>query len=191
MSDRDALLRTILADPDDDVCRLVFADWLEENGEADRAHFVRLQIECWQKGKFPGELGRSVGAAARWPYGRTDCPGNPWADWTGTFDLYRPRPMADVVVNIAEQESQRASHYQTHLVWRRGLIWAFVGSVAVWLKRRLWERHPVEVVAWPGRAGADVSGVSRAIGCGSLDRVRELWTNYAAATLGREGPGRL
>jgi uncharacterized protein (TIGR02996 family) len=40
-----ALLAAVLETPDDDAPRLVYADWLEENGEADRAAFIRLQIE--------------------------------------------------------------------------------------------------------------------------------------------------
>jgi uncharacterized protein (TIGR02996 family) len=42
---RDALFRAILDDPEDDALRLVFADWLEDHGEADRAEFIRVQIE--------------------------------------------------------------------------------------------------------------------------------------------------
>jgi uncharacterized protein (TIGR02996 family) len=42
---REALLRAILDAPEDDVPRLVFADWLEDNGELDRAEFIRIQIE--------------------------------------------------------------------------------------------------------------------------------------------------
>ncbi len=45
MTDRDAFLRTIIENPDDDTPRLVFADWLEENGDPERAEFIRLQIE--------------------------------------------------------------------------------------------------------------------------------------------------
>ena len=41
----DALLAAILAAPDDDAPRLVFADWLDEHHQADRAAFIRLQIE--------------------------------------------------------------------------------------------------------------------------------------------------
>src|SRR5262245_31852846 len=41
-----AFLRTILADPDDDAPRLIYADWLDEQGEADRAEFIRLQIRA-------------------------------------------------------------------------------------------------------------------------------------------------
>ncbi|HEY1379134.1 MAG TPA: TIGR02996 domain-containing protein [Gemmataceae bacterium] len=43
MTDRAAFLAAIAARPDDDLPRLVFADWLDEHGEADRAAFVRLQ----------------------------------------------------------------------------------------------------------------------------------------------------
>lgn len=44
MSDRAAFLRAIAADPADDTARLAFADWLDENGEPDRAEFIRVQI---------------------------------------------------------------------------------------------------------------------------------------------------
>ncbi len=45
MSTLDALRQAVLASPDDDLPRLVFADYLEENGDADRAAFIRAQIE--------------------------------------------------------------------------------------------------------------------------------------------------
>ena len=47
MSDNTArgFLEFILAHPDDDAPRLVFADWLEEQGDSDRAEFIRIQIE--------------------------------------------------------------------------------------------------------------------------------------------------
>src|SRR5262245_66301103 len=45
MTDHDALLAAICADPDEDTPRLAFADCLEENGEAERAAFVRAQIK--------------------------------------------------------------------------------------------------------------------------------------------------
>lgn len=38
-------LRAICADPEDDTVRLVYADWLDENGDPDRAEFIRLQID--------------------------------------------------------------------------------------------------------------------------------------------------
>jgi uncharacterized protein (TIGR02996 family) len=45
MSNGDALLAAIIAAPDDDTPRLVYADWLDENGQPERAEFIRLQIE--------------------------------------------------------------------------------------------------------------------------------------------------
>ncbi|MGL6094372.1 MAG: TIGR02996 domain-containing protein, partial [Fimbriiglobus sp.] len=38
-------LAAICAAPDDDLSRLVFADWLDENGDPDRAEFIRVQCE--------------------------------------------------------------------------------------------------------------------------------------------------
>jgi uncharacterized protein (TIGR02996 family) len=46
MTDEQALFQTILEHPDDDAPRLVYADWLEEHGDAERAEFIRTQIEA-------------------------------------------------------------------------------------------------------------------------------------------------
>jgi uncharacterized protein (TIGR02996 family) len=43
MSDERGLLRAILAEPDDDTPRLVYADWLQENDRAEEAELVRVQ----------------------------------------------------------------------------------------------------------------------------------------------------
>jgi uncharacterized protein (TIGR02996 family) len=43
-----AFLGAILDDPADDSPRLVYADWLDEHGEPDRAEFIRLQCELEQ-----------------------------------------------------------------------------------------------------------------------------------------------
>ncbi len=44
MNERDALLRAICESPDEDTPRLVFADWLDERGQPERAEFIRLQV---------------------------------------------------------------------------------------------------------------------------------------------------
>ena len=44
MTTADALLASVVASPDDDLPRLVYADWLEENGQPERGEFIRLQI---------------------------------------------------------------------------------------------------------------------------------------------------
>src|SRR5262245_41658733 len=58
MSDRDALLAAIRAAPDDDAPRLIFADWLEEHGDADRAEFIRVQVELDPFERSEGDLDR-------------------------------------------------------------------------------------------------------------------------------------
>src|SRR5690242_5076711 len=48
MTQEEAFLQAICESPNDDVPRLVYADWLEENGGpdgADRAEFIRVQVE--------------------------------------------------------------------------------------------------------------------------------------------------
>lgn len=46
MTEHDALLHAICHHPDDDTPRLIFADYLDENGEPDRAAFIRAQVEA-------------------------------------------------------------------------------------------------------------------------------------------------
>src|SRR5262249_29478592 len=45
MTDGEDLLRAIVATPEDDAPRLVYADWLDEHGVPDWAEFIRVQVE--------------------------------------------------------------------------------------------------------------------------------------------------
>src|SRR6476659_8130049 len=78
MTDREALLRAVAANPDEDTPRLVYADLLDDlGGEANaaRARFIRTQIDLDRRPP-PGwfaksdrlcEVARLAGAfAARW-----------------------------------------------------------------------------------------------------------------------------
>jgi uncharacterized protein (TIGR02996 family) len=47
-----AFLLAILASPDDDAPRLIYADWLDENGDPDRAEFIRLQMRLHRSGSL-------------------------------------------------------------------------------------------------------------------------------------------
>ena len=67
-SDRDALLAAVLANPDDDVPRLVYADYLEEaGGEANvaRARFIRAEVTAEQLPEDDPERERLESLAAR------------------------------------------------------------------------------------------------------------------------------
>src|SRR5215831_11981720 len=55
MTNDGAFLNAILADPAADAPRLVYADWLEENGQSGRAEFLRGQCELE---KCPKDNGR-------------------------------------------------------------------------------------------------------------------------------------
>jgi uncharacterized protein (TIGR02996 family) len=45
MTNYDAFLREILAHPDDDAPRLIYADWLEKQGDNPRSKLIRVQCE--------------------------------------------------------------------------------------------------------------------------------------------------
>jgi uncharacterized protein (TIGR02996 family) len=51
MTHDEAFLQAILESPDDDTPRLVYADWLDENGDSDRAEFIRVQCRYHRKQK--------------------------------------------------------------------------------------------------------------------------------------------
>jgi uncharacterized protein (TIGR02996 family) len=44
VTDEGALLRAVIAEPDDDAPRLIYADWLDEHGQSERAEFIRVQV---------------------------------------------------------------------------------------------------------------------------------------------------
>jgi uncharacterized protein (TIGR02996 family) len=65
MTEREALLRAVCNNPDDDTSRLVFADWLQENGEEARAEFIRLQVRLAELLRLADPGAESVGRRAR------------------------------------------------------------------------------------------------------------------------------
>jgi uncharacterized protein (TIGR02996 family) len=48
VADDAAFLAAILESPEDDGLRLIYADWLDEHGQPERAEFIRLQISLEQ-----------------------------------------------------------------------------------------------------------------------------------------------
>src|SRR5687768_16014249 len=63
-NDGAALFRAVCEKPADDTPRLVYADWLEESGDPDRAEFIRLQCEAWNLCPgYPTETARRVRAS--------------------------------------------------------------------------------------------------------------------------------
>ncbi len=66
---RAAFLADIIANPDDDAPRLIFADWLEDNGEGDRAEFIRVQCELDRLRPGPEEHRKASNLLARYRKG--------------------------------------------------------------------------------------------------------------------------
>ncbi len=83
MSDEEALIRAILADPEDRTARLVYADWLDERGDRRGAH-LRALCDGVAWGGDPADRlrGLQVGINPDWSSGCT--PGSPGAGWVST-----------------------------------------------------------------------------------------------------------
>jgi uncharacterized protein (TIGR02996 family) len=68
--DRAALLAAVCAAPEDDLPRLAYADWCEDNGEAERAELIRVQLEIANLGGLVPANMPSLLKASSDDYGR-------------------------------------------------------------------------------------------------------------------------
>jgi uncharacterized protein (TIGR02996 family) len=118
------LLRAVLADPADDTVRLVYADWLEENGQPERAEFIRVQLELMKR-KGGGRWNRAG-------------PGG-WEDCTcGTCSLRRRE--RELASSAVMWDADRANHAAVPIQWpapiqfRRGFVESITCTAADWLR---------------------------------------------------------
>jgi uncharacterized protein (TIGR02996 family) len=156
MDTRQALLQTILDEPDLDAPRLVFADWLEEYGEADRGEFIRLAVRLYRRGKA-----------------RTTDPRDP--DCERYYQLRRQHGGRWL------EEMPRLQGVRWWEFWR-GFPTVYVDHYGA-LKRaaaRIWRVSPCEEVAvhWLSEPGGRFLGASP-----WLDRVRVLRISAIQASL--------
>ncbi len=100
MTERQALVKAMLAEPADDLPRLVFADWLDENGHPDRAAFTRLQVEGMRQTGDDRE--RLLGEAAAILDRRYD-------DWVGSVNRY---------VRLNDHRESRIEQLRRQPFWR-------------------------------------------------------------------------
>src|SRR5438046_319198 len=56
MSEESAFLRAIQANPTDTTAKLVYADWLDEHGESEKAQYVRTEVTMFALGRLQGFL---------------------------------------------------------------------------------------------------------------------------------------
>lgn len=66
MSNGEMLLAAILNDPGDDLARLAYADWCEEEGDDARAEFIRCQINLYPREGTLEILQRTGKGWSRW-----------------------------------------------------------------------------------------------------------------------------
>jgi uncharacterized protein (TIGR02996 family) len=134
----DTILRAVLRDPVDDAPRLVYADWLEDHGQPERAEFIRLQCGLPKLEGIYGELeketkshplGRGPGAAS------LSC----WCATCGRReDAY-----------AAIQDSLRR---QVELLAGSPTSWGANGQFSDWLSS-FYPRHDMEGVKWSHARG--------------------------------------
>lgn len=104
-------IQAIKNNPDDDAPRLIYADWLEEQGDTNQADFIRASIELYNMDDVGDEYDREkrselistiasiVDNNPKWIYAPIDCKGD--YSWNGlysrdvqiTLHLYRPEEM--------------------------------------------------------------------------------------------------
>jgi uncharacterized protein (TIGR02996 family) len=118
MSDRTALVAAIAAAPDDDLPKLVFADWLDENGgpaDQDRALFIRLGVAYFREATaFPPTADpakrdrlRDLFAAHHraWLRPVYDALARPLPSFTATQDRWSVQPFGEIVVSHSDDQA--------------------------------------------------------------------------------------
>ena len=158
MNTGELLLRAVLCDPGDDTARLAFADYQEENGEADRSAFVRGMIDMEQCRPDCG-----VGRVCR---GTTVLPpmmtcGGVRDRVTTLFDANLCRWESGAVIpDCAYRLPWRGTGDTAHVmaIYRRGLVGEVRLPAAAFTERfarELFSRHPVVKVVLTDREPAE------------------------------------
>lgn len=127
-ADHVPFLRAIIDRPDDDLPRLVFADWLDEHGDGERAEFIRLQV-----------AGRGHRRAARLLADNASA----WWPWLGRIDWNVPPIDGRAIWRVTDADIERAN------IWR-GFPSRWSGEADAWfsLSRRILAEAPIREVHW-------------------------------------------
>lgn len=137
-----AFIAAIVADPDDDTARLVAADFLEENGDAERAAFIRIQIELARLvavGEGKGLEVDHLRAKERVILGPLSLCWKFWAAEACPELVTMPsRGGRDPLEGMTVQGAER-------LTWRRGFVEGVACSAEAWFRHGLAvrQRNPV------------------------------------------------
>lgn len=151
MRDDAGFLEAIIRDPADDVPRLIYADWLDDRGEADRAEFIRDQVEFRHGSRDWDLLDANLGA---------------WCPWFAP-----PRGEGHEHFSRSATSAIRVNHPCGSVTWwRRGFLTKVLCPWGTWLGRgagmathpvesvRLSDRNPIEAYAAEGLTEAPMWG---------------------------------
>lgn len=146
MNEENAFLAAIIAQPDDTTTRLVFADWLEEHGDPDRAAFIRLQIQ-------QSHLAEEDPACEEIQH--QTCP---------LFEKNKSKWLADLPAWLQQEVS---AHNFT-----RGFLSNFNKTAAkvARIPQRVWAGHPIQELALHDIAGR----LNRVLALPHLNGIRDL-----------------
>lgn len=158
VSDEDALLLAIAASPADDLPRLVYCDWLDENGRSEQANFIRWQLRSpyyhlptrvLRLGVDRPRRGRAVPGCHSSATKLLDCIRHlPWEN-----SRFHEWPASGTSVAVRNRGGSCG------VVWRRGFIAAVWASYVSFTRPVLeaLRKHPLEIFHYYG----DIPGSSR------------------------------
>src|SRR5262249_15406970 len=119
-----ALLETIRAHPSEDSPRLVYADWLEENGECELAEFIRVQIERAERDEFdPAQK-----VLAQREKELIELRGNDWVAQPLRVRFGSHSPLDEPPLEPLDQNRTRHLPPETRWQFRRGFPWVEVSA---------------------------------------------------------------
>lgn len=144
MHDHPALLQAILHDPLDDLPRLAYADWCEEQGHTDRANFIRAQLAL-----FHGPRGYKT---------EQECPRSLRHHWREDRELYRRveeqcKPSPDQIAQDLFGKPSAEVEFEFTVDFERGFLFRIETTQAAFLEHaeRIFRRCPVEWVVLTDR----------------------------------------
>lgn len=161
-------LRAIVENPHDDVARLVYADWLDDHGQEERAEFIRVQCELASPGVVdrvtghwsessreyapgcrcrPCNLRRREQELLRTTHRGSNPPAYNWWGWAGP----------------AQVLYQDGADYRDHFTYRRGFVEVIRCRLEDWIGRECERCAPAQ--HYPFRCGlCHGSGRVKALG---------------------------
>ena len=178
------LLRTIITNPGDDTARLVYADWLEENGEPERGEFIRVQIELARIPDPPCRESRYL----EWDEARALLS---WQEQHHDRRGYLSRREQELLSGLARQwwvvppVHRGGGHYRDPfdlVVFARGFVESVTCTAAAWLEHgpAVAAGHPVTAVTLTDRVPASAPAASVAFSPrGGADASLHAWGGTA------------